>query len=425
MRREPAPLRLTSPRPSRRRPGARLGWLAALVLAAAPPLLAQPPAELAPTADPTPAPGAAVEAEPADAALPSEALPEEALPSDPHRAETPTAETPAAPVVEVLDLSAPPGPAPPPPTERPRRRDLCQQPDSNEDLVEESSVLLAETFCTATLWFDGLFGGEPDLANARAVSGRIELFALHTDFYGDDYNARLRVNYDLPNLERRVRLFLGREPDDDFVSDRREGFAIQSSVFGIDNEDEWLAGLGWKPPGRWLNKVDVRLGGRLKAAPEVFVQTRYRYNKFVGERTVWRFRETVFWENREGYGSTTSIDWDRVLQRDLLVRWANVGTWSEKERQGMEWRSAAILYRNLRRSRALAAEVFTRGATGAEVKLREYGTRLIYRQPLRRPYLFGELVAGYTWPRHEIDQQREPSAMIGFGVELLFGNDPY
>jgi hypothetical protein len=91
----------------------------------------------------------------------------------------------------------------------------------------------------------------------------------------------------------------------------------------------------------------------------------------------------------------------------------------------MAWRSAALAYHNLRGLRAVAGELFLRGSTNADVKLNEYGTRAIYRQPVGKPYLFGELIVGYTWPRFEKDQPREGSAMLGLGLELLFGREPY
>jgi hypothetical protein len=311
------------------------------------------------------------------------------------------------------------------PTAEPSLHDLCHQPDE-EGFIDESRRLLTETFCGAALWFDGLFGGQADVATARAISGRVELSVLHSDFHGFDYKGRLRLNYELPNLERRVRLFLGREEDDQFIADRQEGFAIRSSVFGLEGEERWLAGLGYSPPGRYLNKLDVRLGGRIKSAPEIFSQLRYRQNVFVGEQDVWRFRETVFWENRDGFGSTTSLDWDRVLRSDLILRWGNVGTISEAT-EGLAWRSAALVYHNLARwnQAAIAGEVFVRGETDAEVSLREYGTRAIFRQPVGKPYLFGELIVGYTWPRERAGQPRDGSPMIGVGLELLFGRDPW
>jgi hypothetical protein len=284
--------------------------------------------------------------------------------------------------------------------------------------------VLEETFCGATLWFDGLFGGEPDVENARQVSGRVELATLHTEAEGTDYKGRLRLRYDLPTLERRLNFFLGRDDRDEFVEGRSEGFAIRSSVFGLESEDQWLAGLGYSPPGRWAQKLDFRVGGRVKSAPEVFVQGRYRRNRFVGTRNVWRFREILFWENRDGFGLTSNVDFDRVLRRDLLFRWGSVGTVSEAT-DGLAWRSALVVYHNLRRTRAVAGEVFVRGESAAPVRLREYGSRAIYRQPAGHPFLFGELIVGYTWPRFEPEQKREGSVMVGLGLELLFGHAPF
>lgn len=306
----------------------------------------------------------------------------------------------------------------------PSLRELCRDGQAaDQSLLDDSRRVLAETFCGATLWFDGLFG-EPDIENARAVSGRVELSAIHTEADGTDPKARLRLKYDLPNVDRRVNLFLGRDDRDDIVQGRQEGLAIRSSVFGVETEDRWLAGLGYSPPGRWKERVDFRVGGRLSSSPEVFVQGRLRRNVFFGERTVWRFREVLFYENRDGFGSTSSADFDYVLRRTLLFHWGTVGTISEAT-EGAYWRSATVLYQNLGQRSALAYELFLRGSTDSEVGVREYGARTVYRRPLNREWLFGELIAGYTWPRESLDQPRDGSMMIGFGLELLFGRNPY
>lgn len=320
-----------------------------------------------------------------------------------------------------------PSEAPPPAAvtvEERSLREICREGEPVEQsLLDNSRRVIAETFCGATLWFDGLFG-EADIENARAVSGRVELSTIYTEVEGADPKARLRLKYDLPNLDRRVSLFLGRDDRDDVVRDRQEGFAIRSSVFGVETEDRWLAGLGYSPPGRWKERLDFRVGGRVSSAPEIFLQGRLRRNVFVGERSVWRLRETVFYENRDGFGSTSSADFDYVLRRTLLFHWGTVGTASEST-DGLDWRTATVLYQNLGSRSALAYELFIRGSTGADFDVREYGARGVYRRPLNREWLYGELIAGYTWPRESLAEPREGSATIGFGLELLFGRNPY
>ena len=399
-----------------------MAWLAAAALLCAPAVASV--AEPAPVVVVTPAPALTPTLDPAT----DQATAPTPVPS-PDQAPVPTLTPSPAPQPEVVEAPAL-EPEPEPATASPvqtmdwRPGDECKLATRPEDTVERSQQLLLETFCEATLWFDGLFGGEPDVGNARNVAGRVEISALHTQAWGTEYDVRLRLNYDLPTLERRLKLFLGRETRDDFVSDRREGLAVRSSVFAVEDENHWLAGLGWSPPGRYREKIDFRVGGDISSAPEVFVQGRYRQNVFVGEDSVWRLRETLFYENRDGFGSTTSIEFDHVLRPDFLFRFSNIGTWSESS-QGLEWRSTGVLYRNLLRSRAAAAEVFARGATGAPVELREYGARLIYRHPLRRQSLFAEVVGGYSWPRDLPGLEREGSAMVGVGLELLFGRDPF
>ena len=314
---------------------------------------------------------------------------------------------------------------PAPLARRPSLPELCRrEAPENEAALDAASRRLQQTFCSAGLWFDGLLGGPPDLASARGISGRVELSSLYTEFEGFDPKGRVRLRYDLPNLEHRFNVFLGRDDRDQFVADRTEGAALRSSVFGLEDEDDWLIGLGWSRPGRQRRLFSVRVGGKVKSAPEVFVQARVRRDIFLGERTVWRLRETLFYENRDGFGSTTGADVEYVVDDDHLVRWSNVGTWSEGT-EGLAWRTALISYRHLGERRALAGEAFLRGATDSEVPLRELGARSIFRWPLRRERLFGEVIVGYTWPRRYLDQPRKGSAMLGFGVELLFGRDPF
>ena len=341
-------------------------------------------------------------------------------PAAPSAAAAAPAESSAAPAQTAAGESA----APPAP-KRSSLHAICHQgaPD-NELMLDETRRRIAETFCGATLWFDGLFGGRPNVVNARSVSGRIELSNIYTEADGMQPRARLHLNYDLPTLKHRVNLFLGRDEGTDFVHDRPEGVAIRSSVFGLETEDRWLAGLGYSPPGRWAERLDFRVGGRLSTAPEAFVQGRLRRNVFIGDRSVWRFRETVFYENRDGLGSTTSADFDRILTRDLLFRWDAVATFSEATK-GVDWRTATVVYQNLLNSSAIAYEAFMRGATDSEVGVREYGARAVYRHTLTRQWLYGELIGGYTWPREKRDQPRAGSALVGVGVELLFGRQPF
>ena len=305
------------------------------------------------------------------------------------------------------------------------RLDPCDWDRGDENLVESTQRRLTEITCAAALWFDGLFGEQQQIASARMTSGRIELAALQSEFEGFDFRTRVHVRMKFPNLEQRLEAFVGRDESDDFLRDRNEGLALRSQFSDVIDEEDWVAGLGYSLPGTYRYRTDFRVGGRGSREPEGFLQGRGRANLEIGTKAVLRLRETIFWTNRDGFGSTTSIDLDRVLGRTAIARLGSIGTWSEST-DGLDWRSAFVIYQNLIKRRAIAYEAFVRGETSAEVPLREYGARAILRLPLTRTrWLFGELVVGYSWPREEVYQKREGSATVGVGVELLFGRDPY
>lgn len=309
----------------------------------------------------------------------------------------------------------------PAPEDDPGPWEHCQRnPEPDEDVVEQSRRVLAETFCGATLWFDGLFGSDPDVAAARATSGRVELSTMYSDFYGVEVDGRLRLHYELPNLERRVNLVLGRGDSDEMVQDREEGSALGSAASGVEAARSWLAGVGLSGPGRWAERVEFRAGVDVSTRPGLFAQGRLRQVLPVSETATWTFRETLFWRQRDGFGLTGRVDHDRALSPLVVFHWGTTATLSEVS-DGVVWRSAGVLYRHLGQGRGVAGELFLRGATSAEVALQDYGVRAALRVPLGRPYLFGEIVLGYSWPQTDPLVPRRGSPAIGVGTEMLFG----
>jgi hypothetical protein len=300
----------------------------------------------------------------------------------------------------------------------------CRQPTSEDaPLIDEARRKLYETLCGAALWFDGLFGERNYVneASARGASGRLEISALNSEYEGTKFRARGNVRIDFPNLDRRWNAFIGRDDEDDFIRDRSEGMALRSQFLDFADENRWLAGLGYSLPGTYKQRTDFRVGGKLGHEPEIFVQGRYRRNFFINERNLFHFRETAFWTNRDGFGATTSFDFDHVVKRTMLLRWGNIGTVSEAT-DGLDWRSAILLYQSLHNGKALAYEVFIRGETANEVPLKEWGARGVYRHPLmHRDWLAGEFVLGYSWPRFELVDPRKGSLTVGLGVEILVG----
>lgn len=325
--------------------------------------------------------------------------------AEPQRAPSEPAGTPA------------PAPAEPP---KPDLAKSCHVKDHPDVVViDETRRKLEETVCGAALWFDSLFG-EGDVRAARSTHGRVEVVASHSDFEGWDTRVRFNANIRVPSLEDRLSVFVGRDNEQDFLRDRREGAGLRSQFPRVDGQDNWLAGLGYSLPEAYRLKFDVRAGAHGLSHPTAFVQARLGYTPYADDRNLVHLRGTPFVNTFDGLGFTLSLDMDHVIGETLLLRWSDIGTVSQ-ESAGVDWRSALILYQNLRRQRALGYELFIRGATRAPEPIGEYGARTIYRQPLLRERLIGELILGYSWPRNDPTLPRDGSFAVSLGLTLPFG----
>jgi hypothetical protein len=290
---------------------------------------------------------------------------------------------------------------------------------AEEGILDSARRQLYETLCGASLWLDGLFGRYGSVEAAERVNGVAELSVLRSNVRGTKVKTGLDVNFKLPHFERRLNAFVGRSDPAEYVRDRQEGFGLRSQFVSLESEEKWLAGLGYSLPGAVGEHVHFRTGVAGGIHTTVFGQAVYRKNIVLGERSFWHLREVAFWRSREGFGFTTSADYDHLVGKTMLLRWGTIGTVSEGT-HGLDWRSALVLYQNLHETRAMAYEASVRGVTGT-LGLTEYGGRLIYRQSVFRPWFFVNTVLGYSWIRLDPGQPHQPSTVYGLGGELWFG----
>lgn len=312
--------------------------------------------------------------------------------------------------------------APAEPAEEINAFDACRQPAKRKEiLLDTASRRLLQTVCGSALWFDGLFG-ERDLDAALQSYGRVEVSTEYSEFKGSDLRVRFDVHLKLPAMKERLSAFVGRDDEDDFVRDRTEGHALRSRTRTTDR-DQFLAGLGFVVLTTDTFQSDFKVGVRNPRMPQAFVQNRFRWIPYSNSKNRVQVRVTPFWNTHDRFGVTTSTDFDRIIEEAFLLRWGNTGTVAQ-EIPGFDWRTAVVLYQNLKGSSALAYEFFIRGATAAPEPLGEYGFRNVYRRPFLAESLFGELVLGYSWPRDDPALPRKGAADIGLGVEMPFGTAP-
>jgi len=299
--------------------------------------------------------------------------------------------------------------------------DKCEQEPNPDRFPERVQSGVHELSCRAFRWFDGLFGDSHDFVE-EDLGGKMSLGLSWNEFEGTGGRIRYRVRTDLPNFSSRWDAFFGRVDEDAYVSDTE---TIEESRFrrGIsdNNESEWLLGLGYRNRSASGDGWDYSVGIRLRTPPRPYVKARYQKHFQLQPRLDLTFRQTVFWRDGTGYGTTSYVDSSQELGRADIFRYELIGTLSEATEE-LSWYGGHTWYHQLGHRKGLALRTFLRGDTGSAVTLHEYGFELIYRRQVARDWLFLNIGPTLTWPRELPEQVREASLGFSAQIEFEFGN---
>jgi hypothetical protein len=300
--------------------------------------------------------------------------------------------------------------------------EICAQPPE-EDLTVLQRVRrsLTVTACASSAWLDGLFGDQIHYDDYHATYGTVTLGGLWSDYDGFDPRLRFRARLQLPQWDERISAFAGRVGEDDYVSDTEGDFdALPTRQFGTLEDESVLLGLGYSSPKRTGNDFDAGVGVRVDVPVDPYARARYEVVRSFADRYVFSARETVFWQNTEGFGTTTRINLDRVISDRYLLRWGNLAKYTE-ETTGVEWYTQVTLFQSVGQRTGLAWQAQMEGATDNEVQITRNAARLILRRQLTPEWLILELRGGVSWPRRKLHEERDASPEVGIAFEMQFG----
>ena len=298
--------------------------------------------------------------------------------------------------------------------------ELCKDKPGGPAWLDRMQAGLYRAMCLTSARFDGFFGSARFDDEYQSTHGSVSIGALWDERDGLDPALRFRLRMKLPQLSDRFNVFIGRVDREEHVTELRDDFDTLPRQFGQDEDDAVLLGLGYSRPAHGAGDIDFDIGTELALPLDPYVKTRYRIALPFFEHNVLRFRETVFWQESEQFGTTTRFDLERLLDERFLARWTGSVTWSQ-DTDGVRWLSSLTLFQRLGTGRALAYQLGASGESSRDVPLEDYGFRLIYRRSVLRDWLFLELRSGISWPRETLLEARERNLNVGAAVEMTFG----
>lgn len=301
----------------------------------------------------------------------------------------------------------------------------CPELEGSDALMLDSVRTGVERSVCVTAWyFDRLFGTLPEdaVVETRTTHGRLRGGVVwdERDGFGQEFTLRAQVQ--MPVAQQRLQAVFGRDTDEAFV----EGGSGEFDSIAFTDEDEdtsWLLGLGFEPMRGTRSRLSLGAGVRLRTPPDPYVQASYWYQERLAENLLFRARQTVFWENEDGFGTATRLVFERALGETRMLRWGNHLRISEAT-DGVRWNTNLTLFNALSASRAIALRGAIRGETGREVNPIEYQLLLIHRQRVLREWLVLELRGGGGWIRQELAEAREFVPEAAVVLEMSFGRRP-
>lgn len=317
-------------------------------------------------------------------------------------------------VTNTLADSEPNKPAPSAESSEP---DECEMIPEQDKFPEKMQSGVHEMSCRTVRWLDGLFGNTEDF-DEGSVGGKLSLGVLWNEYEKGKGRARFKLRSDLPNFNRRWNAFIGRVDDEAYISDAE---TIQDSPFrdGISENDdpEWLVGLGYDDRRSSRKGWDYSIGLRLRTPVAPYVKARYRTEWELSPTARLKFRQTLFWRDGPGFGTTSHFNTINTLDENNVLRGELLGTVSEISK-GTQWFAGHTWYHRFSEHRGISLLAFARGETNDQVPLHEYGFELTWRRQLAREWLFVNVGPTLTWPRLEPTEKREAS--VGFAVTIDF-----
>ena len=296
----------------------------------------------------------------------------------------------------------------------------CDPHDPTGAWIDRFQSRLFRLTCSSASWFDGLFGNRRYDEDYRKSYGELyagSAWSQRTEF---DKLLRFHARLYLPHMQNRLHAFIGRVDRDEYVTESASELRALPIAFDRNLEESVLLGLGYNEPLKKRGSFDADVGIPVDWPPDPYVKGSYRIARPVGDRDLIRLRETLFWQDSEGLGTTTRVDWDRVITDDYLFRWTASGTLSEVS-EGLRWYSVVTLYQVVGARRALAYQLSANGQTDLPVPLTDYGFTTIYRQPFWRSWLWLELRLGMDWPREFLAERRHSNLNATLAFELRYG----
>jgi hypothetical protein len=288
-----------------------------------------------------------------------------------------------------------------------------------EGLLERANAAVFETLEGGVTWVDGFFAPkeqekEKERRRVKNSEFSVKLHMRVEAQGGADVSIEPDASADLelPNLSRKVKLVVRSSDIDELPG-----------VDPTEEENSWLVGLARSKTRKRGGEISLGAGAKLNPAPEPYLAINAR--KPLVERP-WHAvpRQRLFWRGDDGFGELTVLNLGRELSTHVGAMSSSAAKWTE-ESEGVEWDQSLSLayfpgghtYRRQRRQHYIGVKGIVFGHKRGSGVVDKYRAQLIWRYPLRKKWLYLDVVPGIDFKN---DEDWDETPWIRFGLQVYF-----
>jgi len=286
-----------------------------------------------------------------------------------------------------------------------------QQAESLVDIAHQKISTRLENY---SRWFDNFFSDPRSDEEVAGTLLRLRGSTIITEGESIQFDGKLKALLNLPNLERRFHLILSSEDDnarDETLKDAR----INQEL--AENTTDTSLALQYTQQSSSKFSLTHRLGFNLENGFNPQLRSRVRYSLPIASQSLLTLTQAVFWENHDGFGEESRVDYDYSFNQNMLLRATGQGLFSEVS-QGYEWLTMLQWLTSFSASQALSVGAYTVGETSPQNQITEYNMFLKYRQRFIKKWLFIELQPEIYWLR---EKDFKATTAFTLSLEVQFG----
>jgi len=283
--------------------------------------------------------------------------------------------------------------------------------------IEESKEVIYESAVNFANWIDTFFGRKEELESASYDYLRLVNNLTLRKNESLKYNPRIKAKVHLPQLSETTSLLFSTSR-----TDSNEGFDSEENendTIAEENDEKLSAALNYQTGSLADSKFDFRVG--IDSSFDSFAFIRQSVSLIESKSLAIRNFNYLFWEDQYGFGVSTQLELNHVIDDRNLFRWKYSIRRAERS-LGNEWRNKFTLVNQLSADNWMAYELRIKGDTEHEYDVESYRLSIRYRKKTSIDWLFFEIEPEIRYDRTPESIDRELIPGVTFRLEVQFEN---